>query len=83
MSYFCYQDILTNTVFGVFKDLNCLKFQKARTKKLSCVCPVGCLSSAETANRADSGQLQFWYKPSENLNVRSSNTPKTVAFTIP
>ena len=37
---------------------------------------------AETAHRADSGQLQFWSKPSEILNVRSSNTPKTVAFTI-
>jgi hypothetical protein len=37
---------------------------------------------AETANRADSGQLQFWSEPSEILNVRSSNTPETVAFTI-
>ena len=49
-----------------FRTLS-LKFQKARTK---------------TANRADSGQLQFWSKPSEILNVRSS-TPETVAFTIP
>ena len=38
---------------------------------------------SETANRADSGQLQFWSEPSEILNVRSSNTPETVAFTIP
>ena len=38
----------------------------------------GCLSLAETANWADSGQLQFWSEPSENLNLRSSNTPETV-----
>ena len=44
---------------------------------------LGCLSLAETANRADSGQLQFWSEPSEILNLRSSNTPETVAFTIP
>ena len=37
----------------------------------------------ETANRAESGQLQFWSKPSEILNLRSSNIPETVAFTIP
>ena len=37
----------------------------------------------ETANRADSGQLQFWSEPSEILNVRFSSTPKTVAFSIP
>ena len=39
--------------------------------------------SIETANRADSGQLQFWSEPSEILKLRSSNTQKTVAFTIP
>ena len=38
---------------------------------------------AETANRADSGQLQFWSEPSGILNVRSSSTPDPVAFTIP
>ena len=38
------------------------------------------LSLAETANRADSGQLQFWYGPSEILNLRSSNTPEPVAL---
>ena len=37
--------------------------------------------SSETADRADSGQ--FWSEPSEILNLRSSNTPETVAFTIP
>ena len=37
----------------------------------------------ETANRADSGQLQFWSEPSEIFNVRSSSTPEHVAFTIP
>ena len=49
--------------------------------KLSWLCPVGCLSLAETANRAESGQLQFWSELSEILNVRSSNTTETVAFT--
>ena len=41
------------------------------------------LCNTETANRADSGQLQFWSKPSEILNVRSPSTSETVAFTIP
>ena len=41
------------------------------------------VSLAETANRADLGQLQFWSKPSEILNLRSSNTAETVAFNIP
>ena len=36
----------------------------------------------ETANRAESGQLKFWSESSEILNLRSSNTPETVAFTI-
>ena len=31
----------------------------------------------------DSGQVQFWSEPSEILNLRSSNTPEAVAFTIP
>ena len=35
---------------------------------------------AETASWADSGQLQFWSEPSE-INLRSSNIPKTVGFT--
>ena len=39
-------------------------------------------SLAETANRAESDQLQFWSEPSV-LNLRSSNTPETVAFNIP
>jgi hypothetical protein len=38
---------------------------------------------AETANWAESGQLQFWSDPSEILNLRSSCTPETVAFNIP
>ena len=33
--------------------------------------------------RAESGQLQFWSEPSEILNIRSSSTTETVAFTIP
>ena len=41
------------------------------------------LQFAETANRADSGQLQFWSEPSEILNLGSSNTSEPAAFTIP
>jgi hypothetical protein len=52
-----------------------LKFQKARTK-IEVVLSLPCWLS-------DSGELQFWSEPSEILNVRSSNTPETVAFTIP
>ena len=36
---------------------------------------------AETANRAESGQLQFRFESSEIFNLRSSNTPGTVDFT--
>ena len=36
------------------------------------------LEYAETANRAESGQLQFWFEPSK-LNY----SPETVAFSIP
>ena len=43
----------------------------------------GCLSLAETANWAQSGKHQFWSEPSEILNLRSSTTPETVAFTPP
>ena len=38
---------------------------------------------AETASRAESGQLQFWSQPSEILNLRSWYTSETVAFNIP
>jgi hypothetical protein len=68
MSKVWYQGILKATVSGVFEDL---KFKISE----------GCL--AETVNRAESGQLQFWSELSEILNLRSSNTPETVAFTIP
>ena len=40
-------------------------------------------SLAETANRAESGQLQFWSEPSEILILRASNTPEPVTFNIP
>ena len=60
----------------------CLKFQKARTK-IEIVLSLPCWLSQQTANMADSGKLQFWSEPSEILNLRSSNTPETVAFTIP
>ena len=38
---------------------------------------------AETANWAESGKHQFGSEPSEILNLRSSTTPETVAFTPP
>ena len=56
------------TVSGVFGDL---KFKISEG------------SVAETASKVESGQLQFWSEPSEISKLRSSNTPKTVAFTIP
>ena len=62
-----YQGIVKATVSRVFEDL---KFKML-------------VSLAETASWAESGQLQFWSKPSEILNLRSSNTPKTAAFAIP
>ena len=40
-------------------------------------------SLAETANRAETGKLQFWSQPSEILNLKSSNTPETIDFTPP
>ena len=55
------------TVSRVFEDL---KFKMSE-------------GSAETASWAEPGLLQFWSKPSEILNLRSSNTPETVTFTIP
>ena len=58
------------TVSGVFEDLK-FKISEGSDQSL-----------AETANRADSGQLQFWSEPSEILNVKSSSTPKPVAFII-
>ena len=71
------------TVSGVFEDLK-FKISEGSDQNLSC--PESALlavSVAETASRADSGQLQFRSEPFEILNVRSSSTPKTVAFTIP
>ena len=38
---------------------------------------------AERANWAGSGKHQFWSEPSEILDLRSSTTPETVAFTPP
>ena len=60
--FFRLQGIVKSTVFGVFEDL---KFKISEDYiqaklKLSWLCPVGCLSLAETADRAETGQLQFW-----------------------
>ena len=61
-----------------------LKFKISEGSDQSWLCPVGCLSLTETANRAaEPGQLQFLSEPSEILNLRSSNTPETVALTQP
>ena len=38
---------------------------------------------SETANWAESGKHQFGSEPSEILNLRSSTTPETEAFTPP
>ena len=61
------------TVSGVFENL---KFRNLEGLDQNWSCP-------ETAHRADLGQLQFWSEPSEILDLRFSNTPETVAFTIP
>ena len=39
--------------------------------------------SAVSAKWAESGKHHFWSKPSEVLNLRSSNTQETVAFMPP
>ena len=57
-----YQGILKATVSGVFEDL---KFRISEGMDQNWSCPES--SFAETANRADSGQLQFWSEPSENF----------------
>ena len=68
---FFYQDIPTNIIqFLEYLRTLSLKFQKTRTK-IEVVLALPCWLS------------QFWSEPSEILNLRSSNTPKTVAFTIP
>ena len=59
------------TVSGVFEDLK-FKISEGSDQSL-----------AETANRADSGQHQFWSEPPEILNVRTSSTLETTAITIP
>ena len=69
--FFRLQGIVKSTVSGVFEDLR-LKFRKT-TSKIEVV----------LAPRAESGQLQFWSELAEILNLRSSNTPELVAFTIP
>ena len=56
-----------------------LKFQKTRTK-IEVVMSLPCRLSQL---KWDSGQLQFWSESFEILNVRSSNIPGAVAFTIP
>ena len=54
-----------STVSGVFEDL---KFTEG-------------YKQTETANRADTGKLQFWSQPSEILKLKSSNTNETLGHT--
>ena len=68
-----YQGIVKATVSYMLQHL---KFKISEGLDQNWSCP-------ETANRAESGQLQFWSEPSEILNLRSSNTPETVVFNIP
>ena len=37
---------------------------------------------SETANRAETGKLQFWSQPSEIFNLKSSNTNETLATAL-
>ena len=62
-----YQDIVKATASGVFVDLK-FKISELSDQNWSC------LSLAETASQADSGQLQFWSESSEILNLRSPHT---------
>ena len=71
------------TVSGVVEDLNFKISEGSDPNWYFPDCPVSCLSLAETASWAGSGKHQFWSEPSEILNLRSSTTPETVAFTPP
>ena len=48
----------------LLNDANMIKEHQETKMKM----PNMCLSLAETANRADSGQLQIWSEPSDILN---------------
>ena len=68
--FFRLQGIVKTTVSRVLEDL---KFKNSE----------GFGPIAEKTSQAESGQHKFWSEPSEILNFRSSNTPKTAAFNIP
>ena len=74
---FLYQGGVKSTVSWVFEDL---KFKISEGYDPNWCFPD---SAPETANWAESGKHQFWYEPSEILNLRTSTTPETVAFTPP
>ena len=74
-----YQSGVKSTVFWVFEDL---RFKSSEGYDQNWCFPDS-LSLAETANWAQSGKHQFWSEPSEILNLKSSTTPETVAFTPP
>ena len=70
-----HNSVLPDILFSVTQQW--MKFGELKTLYR----PVGCGPVfAETANRADSGQLQFWSQPSEILNLRSSNNPRNCKF---
>ena len=67
---------MKSTVSWVFEDL---KFKISEGYDQNWCFP----DSAQSANWAESGNHQFGSEPSEILNLRSSTTPETVAFTPP
>ena len=78
-----YQGGVKSTVSWVFEDL---KFKISEGYNQNWCFPDSAqlaVSVTETANWAESGKHQFWSEPSEILNLRSSTTPETVAFTPP
>ena len=74
-----YQGGVKSTVSCVFEDL---KFKISEGYDQNWCFPYS-PHLAETANWAESGKHQFWSETSEILNLRSSTTPETVAFTPP
>ena len=65
-----YQSIMKATVSGVLEDLT---FKISEDSDQNWSCPGSALLAV-------SGQLQFCFEPSEIWNLRSSNTPETVAL---
>ena len=78
-----YQGGVKATVSGVVEDL---KFKISEGLDQNWCFPDSAQLAVSTKLRqltGQSGKHQFWSEPSEILNLRSSTTPKTVAFTPP